>query len=49
VGFAHSRAKPEKTKEGGSVPAAVLTLLGFIARFQLRHGGEPYTKPAATS
>jgi hypothetical protein len=29
VGLTRSRAKPEKTKDGGSVPTAVLTLLGF--------------------
>src|SRR6266508_2755712 len=29
VGLARSRAIPEKTKDGGSVPTAVLTLLGF--------------------
>ncbi|SRR6266513_1993441 len=33
VGLARSRAKPEKTKDGGSVPAAVLTLLGLLLGF----------------
>ena len=33
VGLAHSRAKPEKTKDDGSVPAAVLTLLGLLLGF----------------
>jgi hypothetical protein len=33
VGLAHSRAKPEKNKDGGSVPAAVLTLLGLLLGF----------------
>jgi len=33
VGVAHSRAKPEKIKDGGSVPAAVLTLLGLLLGF----------------
>jgi hypothetical protein len=33
VGVAHSRDKPEKTKDGGSVPAAVLTLLGLLLGF----------------
>jgi hypothetical protein len=33
IGLARSRAKPEKTKNGGSVPAAVLTLLGLLLGF----------------
>jgi len=33
VGLAHSRAKPKETKDGGSVPAAVLTLLGLLLGF----------------
>src|SRR4029453_8915610 len=34
VGVAHSRTKPEKTKDGGNnVPAAVLTLLGLLLGF----------------
>src|SRR6266487_4928123 len=33
VGLGHSRAKPEKSKDGGSVPAAVLTLLGLLLGF----------------
>src|SRR5882724_2516944 len=33
IGLAHSRAKPEKSKDGGSVPAAVLTLLGLLLGF----------------
>ena len=33
VGLARSRAKPGQTKEGGSVPAAVLTLLGLLLGF----------------
>jgi len=33
VGLARSRAKPEKTRDFGSVPAAVLTLLGLLLGF----------------
>src|SRR5436189_4214322 len=33
IGLARSRAKPEKTQNGGSVPAAVLTLLGLLLGF----------------
>lgn len=33
MGLARSRAKPEKTKDGGSVPTAVLTLLGLLLGF----------------
>jgi len=33
TGLARSRAKPEKTQNGGSVPAAVLTLLGLLLGF----------------
>src|SRR4030095_16493029 len=33
VGLEHSGAKTEKPKDGGSVPAAVLTLLGLFLRF----------------
>jgi len=33
VGLARSRAQPEKAKDGGSVPAAVLTLLGLLLGF----------------
>jgi hypothetical protein len=33
MGLARSRAKPEKTQTGGSVPAAVLTLLGLLLGF----------------
>src|SRR5439155_5020083 len=33
VGLARSRAKPEKAKDGGSVPPAVLTLLGLLLGF----------------
>jgi hypothetical protein len=33
VGVAHSRAKPEKTKDGSGVQAAVLTLLGLLLGF----------------
>ncbi len=33
VGLARSSAKPERTKDGGSVPAAVLTLLGLLLGF----------------
>jgi hypothetical protein len=33
VGLARSRAKPEKTKDGGSMPTAVLTLLGLLLGF----------------
>jgi hypothetical protein len=33
VGLARSRAKLEKTKDGGSVPTAVLTLLGLLLGF----------------
>jgi hypothetical protein len=33
VGLARSRAKPEKTRDSGSVPAAVLTLLGLLLGF----------------
>ena len=32
-GLARSRAKPEKNKDGGSVPTAVLTLLGLLLGF----------------
>jgi len=32
VALAHSRARPE-TKDGGSVPAALLTLLGLLLGF----------------
>src|SRR4029453_16069684 len=38
-GVAHSRAKPEKTKDGVSVPAAVLTLLGLLLGSSSRWGG----------
>ena len=33
VGLARSRTKPEKTRDFGSVPAAVLTLLGLLLGF----------------
>src|SRR5262245_19664987 len=33
VGLARSRSKPEKKRESGSVPAAVLTLLGLLLGF----------------
>lgn len=33
VGLARNRARPEKTKDGGSVPTAVLTLLGLLLGF----------------
>jgi hypothetical protein len=33
VGLAHSRARGNKPKDGGSVPAAVLTLLGLLLGF----------------
>ena len=33
VGLARSRTQPEKAKDGGSVPAAVLTLLGLLLGF----------------
>ena len=33
VGLARSRAKPAKKKDGGSVPTAVLTLLGLLLGF----------------
>src|SRR6266513_5572537 len=33
VGLARSRAKPEKAGDSGSVPAAVLTLLGLLLGF----------------
>ena len=33
VGLARSRARPEKKRESGSVPAAVLTLLGLLLGF----------------
>src|SRR4030095_8696259 len=33
MGVAHSRAKPEKTKDGAGVHAAVLTLLGLLLAF----------------
>ena len=33
MGLVHSRAKPEKSKDGGSVPTARLTLLGLLLGF----------------
>lgn len=33
VGVAHSQVKSDKTRDGGSVPAAVLTLLGLLLGF----------------
>ena len=33
MGLARSRTQPEKAKDGGSVPAAVLTLLGLLLGF----------------
>ena len=33
VGVARTRAKPQEAKDGGSVPAAVLTLLGLLLGF----------------